>query len=91
VANYGDGTFSAYTINASSGALTPVSGSPFTAGVQPESVTVDLTGKFAYVANQGGTVSAYSIDASSGALSAISGSPFPAGTTPFSIVVVQPK
>ena len=35
VANFGDDNVSAYTIDASSGALTPVTGSPFAALVDP--------------------------------------------------------
>jgi DNA-binding beta-propeller fold protein YncE len=83
-------TVSGYTINPTTGALTPISGSPFTAGSSPWSVAVDPTGKFAYVTNLGtipGTVSGYTIDPSTGALTPISGSPFAAGTTPRSVAV----
>ena len=51
VANHGDDTVSAYTINSSTGALRAISGSPFAAGNHPDSVTVDPSGRFAYVAN----------------------------------------
>ncbi|MBI1747643.1 MAG: beta-propeller fold lactonase family protein, partial [Acidobacteria bacterium] len=68
------------------GALRPVDGSPFPAGTNPESVTVDPTGQFAYVANAGANnVSAYTIDPDTGALTQIAGSPFPAGMTPVSV------
>ena len=90
VANSGDSTVSAYSINANTGALTPVPGSPFVAGLEPESVTVNPAGTFAYVANSGGTVSAYSINASTGALTPVPGSPFAAGVEPFSVTVTQP-
>src|SRR5580698_9104200 len=53
VANYDSANVSAYTINAKTGKLTPVAGSPFGAGTEPEGVAVDPTGKFAYVANYG--------------------------------------
>ena len=53
VANDQGGNVSAYTINSSTGALRAVAGSPFAAGVQPTSVTVDPSGQFAYVANAG--------------------------------------
>src|SRR5260370_41528293 len=70
----------AYGINAASGALTPIQGSPFAAGRGPRGVAVDPTGKFLYVPNVvAGTVSVYAINAGSGALTAIPGSPFPAG------------
>src|SRR5258708_6563829 len=42
---------SAFTIDGTTGALTPVAGSPFPTGSSPDSVTVDPTGSFAYVAN----------------------------------------
>ncbi|MGH7985387.1 MAG: hypothetical protein ACREQX_03765, partial [Candidatus Binataceae bacterium] len=38
VANEGSGNVSAYTIDATTGALTPISGSPFAAGADPISV-----------------------------------------------------
>ena len=63
------GNVSAYTINSSTGALRAVAGSPFAAGGGPYSVTVDPSGRFAYVANSGDdTVSAYTINSSTGAL-----------------------
>ena len=83
------GSVSAYTINSSTGALSAVSGSPFAAGFEPGSVTVDPSGRFAYVANQEqvGNVSAYAINSSTGALRAVAGSPFAAGIFPFSVTV----
>jgi len=88
----GSNNVSAYTIDAATGALTLVAGSPFAAGTGPLSVTVDPSGKFAYVANSGffggaSNVSAYTIDATSGALTPIAGSPFAAGTGPLSVTV----
>ena len=87
-----EGTVSAYTINSSTGALRKVAGSPFPAGVQPTSVTVDPSGRFAYVANEcvpcsRGNVSAYTIDNSTGALHAVAGSPFAAADGPSSVTV----
>ena len=86
VANDSSNNVSAYSIGAN-GALTPVPGSPFAAGIGPFSVAVDPTGKFAYVANFGSNnVSAYSIGAN-GALTPVPGSPFAAGTSPVSVAV----
>jgi|SRR5579863_2711322 len=87
VTNDGSGNVSAYAIDAKSGALTQVQGSPFAAGPEPWGIAVDPTGKFAYVTNvtDGGTsgasgsVSAYAINASSGVLTQLKGSPFPSG------------
>ncbi len=68
----------AFSINAETGALTTVPGSPFAAGESPVSVTGDPFGKFVYVANSySGDISAFSIDAANGALIPIG--TFPAG------------
>ncbi|MGO8867700.1 MAG: lactonase family protein [Alphaproteobacteria bacterium] len=75
----------AYTINAATGALTVVNGSPFAAGSYPGGIAVDPFGRFAYVTNTpygpspGNTISAYAIDATTGALTAVPGSPIAAG------------
>ena len=71
--------------------LTPIrqiaSGSPFATGNAPASVTVDPTGRFAYVINStDNTVSAYSTDAN-GALTPVRGSPFATGHVPRSVTV----
>lgn len=86
VANLNSDDISAYTINATTGALTAIAGSPFLAVDGPASVTVDHAGQFAYVANANNdSVSAYMIDDASGALIAVAGSPFTAGTGPQSL------
>ena len=79
---------SGYTINAATGTLTPISGSPFAAVAAPLSVVVDPTGRFVYVANANtANVSGYTINAITGVLTPISGSPFAAGAAPSSVVV----
>jgi 6-phosphogluconolactonase len=83
---------SAYTIDGTTGGLTVVSGSPFSAGTQPVAVTVDPTGKFVYVVNYDnvpalGNISAYIINGATGALTAVPGSPFPAGFLPYSVTI----
>jgi len=51
-------------------------------------ITVDPTGKFAYVTNyEGFTVSGYEINPSTGGLTAVPGSPFAAGEGPTSVTV----
>jgi 6-phosphogluconolactonase (cycloisomerase 2 family) len=96
VANQGSSTvassISAYTINASSGRLTAISGSPFRDGAAgtfalANSVAVDPSGRFAYVANTAGSVAEYTINSSSGALAAIPGSPLTVGSTPTAVAV----
>ena len=70
VANRNSHNVSAYAINPRTGALTAVSGQPFSVGANtPNSVTVDRTGRFAYTANQGDrTISRFTIDRTTGAL-----------------------
>jgi 6-phosphogluconolactonase len=74
------GSISAYTIDSSTGALTPVAGNPLpipVAGV----ISIDSTGKLLFVPEANG-VAVYAINTSTGALSAVAGSPFAAGTSP---------
>jgi DNA-binding beta-propeller fold protein YncE len=63
------GSVSTYPINATTGALTPVPGSPFAAAGGADSVAVSPNGRFAYVANSdfnSNDVSAYTISLLSG-------------------------
>jgi DNA-binding beta-propeller fold protein YncE len=91
----GTGTVSAYAIDSFTGAMKAITGSPFAAGKGPFSVTVDSSGRFAYVANScffsttcsGANVSAYTIDSATGALSEIARSPFETGHNPSSVAV----
>jgi 6-phosphogluconolactonase (cycloisomerase 2 family) len=79
---------SAFTIDPSSGALTEVAGSPFAALDDPISITIDPSGKFAYVANNySDNVSAFTIDAATGALAEVPGSPFATQDDPTSIAI----
>jgi DNA-binding beta-propeller fold protein YncE len=83
VANSESNNVSAYTIDAATGALAAVAGSPFAAGTFPLFVTLHPSGKFAYVANNSSSnISVYTIDAATGALTAVAGSPFGAGNAP---------
>ena len=84
----GPGKVSAYTIDGTTGALTPVAGSPFPTGLGPQGVTVDPSGRFLYVANLASSnVSAYTIDPATGALTEVAGSPFAAGTAPRTVAI----
>ena len=70
--------------------LTPVGVAAVRAGTLPISVTVDPSGKFAYVENSfngtgGNSVSAYTIDATTGALTSVGA--VAAGTNPRSVTV----
>lgn len=71
-----------YAINAGTGGLSLVSGSPFRTGASPSAYTVDPTGRFLYVANsKPGDIWAYTINETTGVLTEISGSPFAAGSS----------
>lgn len=77
----------AMTVDASTGALSLVAGSPFSAGTGFQQVAVHSSGKFLYaILNGDNNVYAFAIDQSSGALTPVSSSPFPTGNTPLSLV-----
>jgi 6-phosphogluconolactonase len=83
------GSISAYAINPSNGALTQVTGSPFSSdGSEPWEMTIGPAGKFAYVTNfYSNNVRVYAIDAKSGALTQVHGSPFGTGSNPAGVTV----
>ena len=90
VANEDAQNISAYSVNSSTGALTPVVGSPFAAGASLDSVAANPTGQFLYaVSADSDAVFAYTIEPGSGVLTAVPGSPFPAGSQP-QFVTVDP-
>jgi 6-phosphogluconolactonase (cycloisomerase 2 family) len=82
------GTIHVFSLDSSTGAITEVPGSPFNAGLIPERLVVDPTGRFVYVANdQSQDVTGLSVNASTGALTELPGSPFPIGAQPITSVV----
>jgi 6-phosphogluconolactonase (cycloisomerase 2 family) len=90
VANTGDNTVSAYTVDASTGALAAI-GAPAVAGASPSATFgVEYSGKrLLYVANEhSNDISAFAVDAITGALTAVPGSPFAAGTDPQAMALV---
>ena len=81
-ANSYSGTVSMQSVNASTGALTQVSGSPFPDGAGgggfPVALAFNPSGTLLAVANNSAnSVSVYSVNASTGALTPVAGSPFP--------------
>lgn len=68
----------AYSIDATTGALTAVTGSPFATGSTgaPGVISINPAGTFAYVPNSNATLSGFSIDPITGALTPLTGSPF---------------
>jgi 6-phosphogluconolactonase len=88
VVNQGSNNISAYTLDAATGVLTPVAGSPFAAGHVPAAVAVDPAGRYVYVANQSdATISAFEIDRATGALTPVAGSPFATPAAPTSVAI----
>jgi 6-phosphogluconolactonase (cycloisomerase 2 family) len=70
--------FSPYVIDTTTGALTPV-GTPVPVGFEQRSITVDPSGRFAYVVNGlVSNVATFAINASTGALTSV-GTPVPTG------------
>jgi len=97
VANQGTSNVAVFSLDATTGALTEVPGSPFASGQQPGPVAIDPpvlagtapSGKFVFVGDTGGnSLSAYTID-SAGSLTPVSGTPIPLGANaqPSSIAV----
>ena len=84
----GEANILVYRIDAASGALSPVAGSPFEVGHGACYLTTDANGKFVFVANCGSSTAAvFTADAETGALKQVGGSPFRGGTGPVSLAV----
>lgn len=89
IANGESATISGFARNADSGALTPLTNSPFPAGNgEPTGVAITPDGRHLYTAvssmvtEADNRVAGFSIDQSSGALAAVPGSPYAAGLGP---------
>jgi 6-phosphogluconolactonase len=97
VPNSGDNTLSVYSINdtaaarnvdATTGALAAVTGSPFATGSRPVAVAVDFSSRAAYVVNNAGNdISVYTGDVYMRALTPVAGSPFATGLAPISVTL----
>jgi len=89
VSDFQNGAVDAFTINPTSGALSTVAGSPFSAGPAPGAggLAVDPSTKFLYVTQMNSlAVAGFTIAPGTGVLAAIPGSPFPAGDTPIQAI-----
>jgi 6-phosphogluconolactonase len=86
------GTMSGYSIDTSTGVLTPLSGFPLS--IEGFSMAIDSPfslGEYLYVASSTG-IQAFSIDGTSGALTPLSGSPFAAaGANLLTLVQIPPS
>jgi 6-phosphogluconolactonase (cycloisomerase 2 family) len=100
VANTGSNNVSAFAIcdkvttscanpDSPDGTLTPVTGSPFSAGLGPVTITADPSFQFLYVLNkQSSDISEFSYAPGSGILSPLSSPSVSTGLTPFSLVII---
>ena len=83
VSNSGGTDISAYSVDTTTGVLTPLAGSPFSAGTSPQGMTVSASGGVAFVSNAGSAdVSGYLLGAGTGFLTPASVLPFSAQATP---------
>jgi 6-phosphogluconolactonase (cycloisomerase 2 family) len=78
-------SISGFRIDSATGALTPLSGSPFSLPVS-HYIATDAWGAYLYVTS-GATILGYAIDANTGALTALPGFPVAAGANAYSITV----
>jgi 6-phosphogluconolactonase len=79
-----DATLNGYSIDNTTGELTELKGSPFSASGGTRGLAADPSGKFLYLAN-GQQLLGYSINAVTGALTQLSTSPYSAGIFPLSL------
>lgn len=78
-----------YTVNPSTGVLTPTTPATVPPGGSPCGVTIDPSGKFAYVPNAyaNNTVSQYTVDPNTGILTPDTNPMAPTGNNPTSVAV----
>ena len=92
VANSGDNSISAYTVNdvgVPNGVLVPTAGTRAPTGSRPHSLAVDPTGQFLYVVNAGSnSISGYRIELINLGVLVPLGS-FPTGGSPQSIAITR--
>lgn len=80
-----------FAIDAATGSLTQIGGSPFPSGDTPVFIAIDPSGDFAYVANiDSNAITVYAVNTTTGALTS-TGSPIPNGadTNPTGIAILK--
>ena len=88
-ADYTPGLY-AFSVDPTSGALTPLSPATISAGGSPQQIGFDLSRKFLYVTSAHPTaVWAYSFDSTTGALTPVAGNPFMTAFSPNAMVVTS--
>ena len=87
VLNSGDSTITGYQVNNATGALTQITGSPFSVRASATSFTATPSGKYIYTTHGGGTagVAAYSVASDSGKITEVNGSYSLMGSAPTAI------
>ena len=87
IADDNAGAVWAYSFDSTTGALTKITGSPFTAGTSPRTLAVDPSAKFLYLANYGsGDISGYTINQNTGVPTPMSSTFTPSGISkPYTI------
>lgn len=89
--NAGFGGVAGFTIDSTSGALTPIPGGPFSNAPDvplfPIQIAIDPSGAFLYATDQLQSVWAFAIDSQTGSLAPVAGSPFEAGPQPYGLQV----
>ena len=87
VADQGTHSIYAYSVNYTTGLLTPLANNNFQAGVKPSAIVSDPTGRFVYVTDQyQNLILAYNI-INGGSLQSQVNGPFPTGLYPYGMVV----
>ena len=83
-----EATISMYTINPSTGVLTPTSPATVSTGFFPQAITIDPMGKFVYTANSDdNTVSMFTVNQTTGLLTPTSPATVAAGWSPDGVTV----
>jgi 6-phosphogluconolactonase len=94
VSDFANDAVDGYSINSSSGALTPLAGSPFSLGGTPPGaggLSAFADGNYLYATGMNaGTVAGFLYNSSNGMLTPVPGSPFPAGDSPVQAVQAAP-
>jgi 6-phosphogluconolactonase len=88
--DYGADVVAGFSINNSTGALSPIPGGLTSTGMEPRGIALDPSSKFLYVTNQlDDSVSSFTLNSTFGALAPVPGSPFalPGNSQPEAIAV----
>jgi 6-phosphogluconolactonase (cycloisomerase 2 family) len=83
-----NGGIYAYAVDASTGSLTPLTGSPFASGGEPSVMAINPAGTFAYLAlADRNTVAAFAVNAVTGALTPVASGSAASGDDPYNLAV----